>query len=220
MSAHPLRDGGRGPFWADILLEVLGRAVEQLIATAGAKNFSGKTIIDVTHPIANAAAGGWGSPIYHRTELIAGRKFLKNIIRCACSKSIQQRGERADSESEISSGRPATFFLQQRSRREKKSKKIILKFGWESCDYGMIVAARAIERLCALWCVPRFLNNQWAHAFKLLEKIARLIRQVSPGKKLEKFFAPRKKSRKCEIFVEEKIFSFSLIHSFNAFVNF
>ena len=29
-------------------------------------------------------------------------------------------------------------------------------------------AARAIEPLCMLWCIPGFLNNQWTHAFKLL----------------------------------------------------
>ena len=29
-------------------------------------------------------------------------------------------------------------------------------------------AARAIEPLCMLWCIPGFRSNDWAHAFKLL----------------------------------------------------
>ncbi|MEI2745721.1 MAG: NAD(P)-binding domain-containing protein [Ottowia sp.] len=29
-------------------------------------------------------------------------------------------------------------------------------------------AARAIEPLCMLWCIPGFLRNQWTHAFRLL----------------------------------------------------
>jgi hypothetical protein len=29
-------------------------------------------------------------------------------------------------------------------------------------------AARAIEPLCMLWCIPCFLRNEWSHAFKLL----------------------------------------------------
>jgi 3-hydroxyisobutyrate dehydrogenase-like beta-hydroxyacid dehydrogenase len=29
---------------------------------------------------------------------------------------------------------------------------------------------RAIERLCMLWCIPRFLHNEWTHAFKLLHQ--------------------------------------------------
>ncbi|MBN2716877.1 MAG: DNA-binding protein, partial [Deltaproteobacteria bacterium] len=30
-------------------------------------------------------------------------------------------------------------------------------------------AARAIEPLCMLWCIPGFSHNQWRHAFKLLQ---------------------------------------------------
>ena len=33
---------------------------------------------------------------------------------------------------------------------------------------GSVEAARAIEPLCVLWCIPGFLRNQWTHAFKLL----------------------------------------------------
>jgi hypothetical protein len=33
---------------------------------------------------------------------------------------------------------------------------------------GTVEAARAIEPLCMLWCIPGFQRNQWTHAFKLL----------------------------------------------------
>jgi predicted dinucleotide-binding enzyme len=42
------------------------------------------------------------------------------------------------------------------------------QFGWEVEDMGGAVAARAIEPLCMLWCIPGFRSNQWQHAFKLL----------------------------------------------------
>jgi len=29
-------------------------------------------------------------------------------------------------------------------------------------------AARAIEPLCMLWCIPGFKSNHWTHAFKML----------------------------------------------------
>ena len=45
---------------------------------------------------------------------------------------------------------------------------IIRQFGWEPLDCGGIIAARALEPLCMLWCIPGFLNNQWTHAFKVL----------------------------------------------------
>src|SRR3989344_1945313 len=35
---------------------------------------------------------------------------------------------------------------------------------------GKVEAARAIEPLCILWCIPGFLKNDWSHAFKLLKK--------------------------------------------------
>jgi hypothetical protein len=34
---------------------------------------------------------------------------------------------------------------------------------------GKAEAARAIEPLCILWCIPGMLKNQWNHAFKLLK---------------------------------------------------
>ena len=47
---------------------------------------------------------------------------------------------------------------------------ILQKFGWETEDMGVADAARAIEPLCILWCIPGFLRNDWTHAFKLLKK--------------------------------------------------
>jgi hypothetical protein len=35
---------------------------------------------------------------------------------------------------------------------------------------GKVEAARAIEPLCMLWCIPGFLRNKWDHAFKLVHK--------------------------------------------------
>jgi hypothetical protein len=33
---------------------------------------------------------------------------------------------------------------------------------------GAAEAARAIEPLCMLWCIPGFAKNDWMHAFKVL----------------------------------------------------
>ncbi|MGH8031909.1 MAG: hypothetical protein ACREO8_05960 [Luteimonas sp.] len=45
---------------------------------------------------------------------------------------------------------------------------ILDQFGWQTEDMGRVEAARAIEPLCILWCLPGFLRNDWSHAFKLL----------------------------------------------------
>ena len=46
--------------------------------------------------------------------------------------------------------------------------RLLDQFGWEVADMGKVQAARAIEPLCMLWCIPGFLRNEWTHAFKLL----------------------------------------------------
>jgi hypothetical protein len=35
---------------------------------------------------------------------------------------------------------------------------------------GTVEAARAIEPLCILWCIPGLRSNRWTHAFKLLKR--------------------------------------------------
>jgi len=47
---------------------------------------------------------------------------------------------------------------------------ILDAFGWLTEDLGAVEAARAIEPLCILWCIPGFRNNEWSHAFKLLKQ--------------------------------------------------
>jgi hypothetical protein len=47
---------------------------------------------------------------------------------------------------------------------------ILDQFDWETADMGAVEAARAIEPLCRLWCIPGFARNQWDHAFKLLRQ--------------------------------------------------
>src|SRR5436309_1509658 len=48
-------------------------------------------------------------------------------------------------------------------------KDFLILFEWETEDMGQIEAARAIEPLAILWCIPGFIGNQWTHAFKLLK---------------------------------------------------
>ena len=47
---------------------------------------------------------------------------------------------------------------------------LLEQLGWETADMGKVEAARAIEPLCMLWCIPGFTKNEWTHAFKLLRQ--------------------------------------------------
>ena len=38
-------------------------------------------------------------------------------------------------------------------------KRILAQFGWDVEDLGKVEAARAIEPLCILWCIPGITQN-------------------------------------------------------------
>jgi hypothetical protein len=66
-------------------------------------------------------------------------------------------------------GGPPTMFICGNDDDAKRTVAgIVEQFGWSVADMGMAEAARAIEPLCMLWCIPGFLRNDWSHAFKLL----------------------------------------------------
>jgi hypothetical protein len=67
-------------------------------------------------------------------------------------------------------GKPTMFICGNDDAAKKAVTGILDQFGWETADMGGAEAARAIEPLCMLWCIPGFLHNQWTHAFKLLTK--------------------------------------------------
>jgi len=66
--------------------------------------------------------------------------------------------------------KPTMFICGNNAGAKSQAVEILDKFGFEVEDMGGAEAARAIEPLCILWCIPGFLRNQWSHAFKLLKK--------------------------------------------------
>ena len=65
-------------------------------------------------------------------------------------------------------GKPTMFICGNDAAAKKNVSTVLVQFGWETADMGTAVAARAIEPLSMLWCIPGFLQNDWVHAFKLL----------------------------------------------------
>jgi predicted dinucleotide-binding enzyme len=65
-------------------------------------------------------------------------------------------------------GKPTMFICGNDEAAKKAVTGILDQFGWETADMGKAEAARAIEPLSILWCIPGFLRNDWSHAFKLL----------------------------------------------------
>jgi predicted dinucleotide-binding enzyme len=66
-------------------------------------------------------------------------------------------------------GKPTMFICGSNGRAKSAVQEILTQFGWDTEDMGSVEAARAIEPLCMLWCIPGLVRNQWTHAFKLLK---------------------------------------------------
>jgi predicted dinucleotide-binding enzyme len=68
---------------------------------------------------------------------------------------------------------PATWWMNWSSSTDDAAKEAVTgvlgQFGWETEDMGAVEAARAIEPLCMLYCIPGVTREQWTHAFKLLK---------------------------------------------------
>ena len=68
----------------------------------------------------------------------------------------------------FAAGKPSMFICGNDPGAKAEVGGILDQFGWETEDMGGVEAARAIEPLCMLWCIPGFQKNDWAHAFKML----------------------------------------------------
>ncbi len=66
--------------------------------------------------------------------------------------------------------RPTMFICGNDDGAKRTVAGILDQFGWEVEDMGVATAARAIEPLAMLYCIPGFREQRWNHAFKLLKK--------------------------------------------------
>lgn len=150
------------------VLAVKGTRLSEAVRSAGPANLAGKPVIDVTNPIADAPPENGvlkfvtdlnGSMMERVQQEFPEVRFVKAFNSVGSSRMVNPQ---------FSGGRPTMFICGDDEAAKKKVTAILDQFGWETADMGKAVAARAIEPLCMLWCIPGFLRNEWTHAFKLL----------------------------------------------------
>ncbi len=152
-----------------VVLAVKGTAAGEAVRLAGADSLAGKIVIDATNPIADAPPEGGVLKFF--TDLDSS---LMELLQDAAPearfvKAFSCVGNALMVNPDLPGG-PPTMFICGNDRAAKKEVAGILDlFGWEVEDMGGAEAARAIEPLCILWCIPGFLDNRWMHAFKLLK---------------------------------------------------
>jgi len=151
-----------------IVLAALGRAVESIVELAGPANFSGKTVIDATNPIADEPPVNGVLKYTTGPNESLGERIQAKLPAAHVVKAFNSVGNALMINPHFSQGVPTMFLCGDSAEAKAQVSGIAEQFGWEPYDCGGIVSARAIEPLCILWCLPGFLRNEWRHAFKLL----------------------------------------------------
>jgi hypothetical protein len=151
------------------VLAVKGAAAADALQSAGAQALAGKVVIDATNPIADAPPTNGVLAFFTRLDESLMERLQKRFPDARLVKAFNSVGNPRMVDPEFVGGKPTMFICGNDAAAKKTVTGVLEQFGWEAEDMGGVEAARAIEPLCMLWCIPGFLRNQWTHAFKLLK---------------------------------------------------
>ena len=166
-----VRSGGfaeAAQFGDIVVLAVKGSAAMDVMNMANPAQLSGKTVIDVTNPIADTAPVNGVLSFYTNLEDSQLERLQREYAKVRFVKAFNSVGNACMVNPRFSAGKPSMFICGNDASAKAQVRNIVEQFGWEVEDMGRAEAARAIEPLCMLWCIPGFLNNDWTHAFKVL----------------------------------------------------
>ncbi len=151
-----------------VVLAVKGAIAQDALRLAGPENLAGKKVIDVTNPIADGPPVNGVLKFYTTLEDSQLERLQRAHPEVRFVKAFNSVGNACMVNPRFAAGRPTMFICGNDETAKKTVTKILDQFGWEAADMGRAEAARAIEPLCMLWCIPGFTRNDWVHAFKLL----------------------------------------------------
>jgi len=151
-----------------IVLAVKGTAAVEAIRAAGSEYLSSKIVMDVTNPIADLPPVNGVLRFFTSLDDSLMERHQREFPDIKFVKAFNSVGNAGMINPSFSGGRPTMFICGNDEAAKKSVSSIVGQLGWEAEDMGKVEAARAIEPLCMLWCIPGFLKNDWMHAFKLL----------------------------------------------------
>lgn len=153
-----------------VVLCVKGTVAEKIIEKVK-RHLSGKTVIDTTNPIADAPPENGVLKYFTSLEESLMERLQKIAPDAQFVKAFNSIGSGLMINPDFRDNtKPTMFICGNNDDAKRKVYEILEKFGFEIEEMGKAESARAIEPLCMLWCIPGFLRNEWAHAFKLLKK--------------------------------------------------
>ena len=151
-----------------VVLSVKGSAASDALRQAGISNLTGKVVIDTTNPIADAPPDHGVLAFFTSLEESLMERLQRECAAARFVKAFNSVGADLMVNPQLKGGPPTMFICGNNDVAKQVVQGILDQFGWETADMGTAEAARAIEPLCILWCIPGFLRDEWSHAFKLL----------------------------------------------------
>ncbi len=155
--------------WGElIVLAVKGSAAEAAVEAAGVDRLAGKLVIDATNPIADLPPENGVLRFFTDLNQSLMERLQKKAPQARFVKAFSCVGNAFMVDPQLPGGPPTMFICGNDADAKAEVSRILRSFGWDVADMGKVEAARAIEPLCILWCIPGMLGGGWAHAFKLL----------------------------------------------------
>jgi predicted dinucleotide-binding enzyme len=153
-----------------VVLAVKGTGAESALELCGVENLAGKPVLDTTNPISTAPpTNGVLSYFTDMNESLMER-LQKKAPNALFVKVFSSVGSAFMVNPDFAGQKPTMFICGNDAAAKTRVRAVLDQFGWETEDMGKVEAARAIEPLCILWCIPGLLDGRWNHAFKLLKK--------------------------------------------------
>jgi predicted dinucleotide-binding enzyme len=159
---------GAASFGDVLVLAVKGSAASDALRAAGPSRLKGKVVVDATNPIADAPPRNGVLKFFTSLDESLMERLQREFPDARFVKAFNSVGHACMVNPRFEGGRPTMFICGNDEEAKRTVTAVLEQFGWDAADMGSAEAARAIEPLCMLWCIPGFLRQDWVHAFKLL----------------------------------------------------
>ena len=153
-----------------LVLAVKGTAAADALRSAESANLAGKPVLDATNPIADSPPTNGVLKFFTNLDESLMERLQREFAGAHFVKAFNSVGNACMVDPRFKGGKPTMFICGNEESAKATVSRIVEQFGWEIADMGKAEAARVIEPLCILWCIPGFLRNDWMHAFKLLSE--------------------------------------------------
>jgi 8-hydroxy-5-deazaflavin:NADPH oxidoreductase len=150
-----------------VVLAVKGTAAEEIVGQLGGA-LDGRVVVDTTNPIANAPPTNGVLAFFTGPNDSLMERLQKRAPKARFVKAFSCVGSALMIDPKLAS-KPSMFICGNDGAAKEVTRGLLDELGWETEDMGGVEAARAIEPLCQLWCIPGILRNDWGgRAFKLV----------------------------------------------------